>query len=128
MDCASGTIPIGLIKRLEKLKIRGQVKTIQTIALSDRPEYWEESWRLEETPTPVRNYQLTLVLKPLKGVNNNVKEKIIKLTEIIHIILLLIKAERNFWTCFLKVSNFITYNTKSRGYGGGRLDREGVAK
>ena len=44
---ALGTIPKGLIKRLEDLEIRWQVVNIQIrVAL---PEYWEESWRLEET-------------------------------------------------------------------------------
>ena len=37
------TIPKGFAKRLKDLEIRGKVETIKTT------EYWEESWRLEET-------------------------------------------------------------------------------
>ena len=41
----------------------------------DQPEYWEESWRLEETCCQSnsidRNHQLTLGWKTQKGVNNN---------------------------------------------------------
>ena len=44
------TISKGLSKGLEEdLQIRGQVEAIQTTALVNRPEYWEESRRLEET-------------------------------------------------------------------------------
>ena len=47
---ALGTILKGLVKELEDLEIRGQVETIQITALfEDQSEYWEESWRLEET-------------------------------------------------------------------------------
>ena len=43
------TVTKRLIKGLEDLKIRGRVKTIQTIALLIWPEYYEESWRVEVT-------------------------------------------------------------------------------
>ena len=42
------TIPKELLQGLEDLEIRGQVETNQTTALL-RPEYSEESWRLEKT-------------------------------------------------------------------------------
>ena len=41
---ALGTVITRLVKGLEDLEIRGWVEIIQTTA-----EYWEESWRLEET-------------------------------------------------------------------------------
>ena len=37
-----------LLKELEDLEIRGQVEPSQLVHW-DRAEYWEESWRLEET-------------------------------------------------------------------------------
>ena len=42
---ALGMIPIGLVKRMEKLEIRGRTETLQTTVL---PEYWEDHWRPEE--------------------------------------------------------------------------------
>ena len=42
---AFGTVTKGLLKGLEDLKVDGRVETIQW----EWPEYWEESWRLEET-------------------------------------------------------------------------------
>ena len=41
---ALGTLTKGLVKQLEDLEIRGRVEHFR-----DRPEYWEESWTLEET-------------------------------------------------------------------------------
>ena len=72
---ALGTIPEGLVKALEDLEIKWrQVGTIQTKALlrSGRIlrrvlETWEDLLLL----TLMRNYQLTLAGKILKGVNNN---------------------------------------------------------
>ena len=48
---ALGTVTKALIQGLEDLEIRGKVETIQTTAFFflDRPEYWEASWKLEET-------------------------------------------------------------------------------
>ena len=42
------TITKDLVQELEDLEIRGRVESIQTTALLDRSEYWEESWRLDE--------------------------------------------------------------------------------
>ena len=42
-------IPKGLESGLGELKIGGQITTIETTAVLILPEYWEESWRLEET-------------------------------------------------------------------------------
>ena len=46
---AFGKVTKGLLKALANLEVGGRVKTIQTTALLERPEYWEKSWRLEET-------------------------------------------------------------------------------
>ena len=43
---ALGKITKRLLKGLEDLEVGGRVETIQMTA---RPEYWDESWRLEET-------------------------------------------------------------------------------
>ena len=43
---ALGTVTKGLVQWLEDLEIRGWVKAIH---YWNRPEYWEESWRPEET-------------------------------------------------------------------------------
>ena len=42
-----GTVTKGLLKDLDDLEIGWRVATIQTTAWLRRPEYWEESWRLE---------------------------------------------------------------------------------
>ena len=42
-------IPKAFIKGLKDLKIKGQIETIQTMALIRSPEYWVESGRVEET-------------------------------------------------------------------------------
>ena len=39
--------PLGFRKRVEELKIRGRIKTI--LYYWDWPEYWEVSWRPENT-------------------------------------------------------------------------------
>ena len=64
LNGALGTVTKGLVPGLEHLEIRGRVKTLQDWKTykskdkwrpfklqhyKDRPEYWEESWRLEET-------------------------------------------------------------------------------
>ena len=49
LTIAFGTITKGLLKSLEDLKIGGRVETIQWQNYWERPEYWKESWRLEET-------------------------------------------------------------------------------
>ena len=43
------TILIDFEKGLKKIKIKGRIKTTQTIAFLDQPEYWEEFWRPEWT-------------------------------------------------------------------------------
>ena len=42
-----GTVTKGLVQGLENLEITGRVEAVQTY--EDQPEYWEESWGLEET-------------------------------------------------------------------------------
>ena len=45
-----GTTTKGLVQGLEDLEIRGRAKIVQTTEfIWDQPEYWEESWILEET-------------------------------------------------------------------------------
>ena len=46
---AFGTVTKGLQKGLEDLEVGGRVETIQTTTLLRTVEYWEESWRREET-------------------------------------------------------------------------------
>ena len=46
---AFGTVTKGLLKGLKDLEIAGRVETTQTKHYWERPEYWEESWRFEET-------------------------------------------------------------------------------
>ena len=46
---AFGTVTKGLFKGLEDLEVGGRVETIQKQHYWKWPEYWEESWRLEET-------------------------------------------------------------------------------
>ena len=45
---AFGTVTKGLLKGLEDLEVGRRVETIQ-LHYWERPEYWEESWILEET-------------------------------------------------------------------------------
>ena len=56
-----GTVSERLERRLKELEITGQIETIQTC--KDKLEYWEESWRSEDTvtQTPVKYLQLSLV-------------------------------------------------------------------
>ena len=46
---ALGTVTKGLLQGLEDLEITGFVETTKLHHNWDQPEYWEESWRLEET-------------------------------------------------------------------------------
>ena len=46
---AYGTVTKGLLKGLENLEVGERVETIKLLYYWERPEYWEESWRLEET-------------------------------------------------------------------------------
>ena len=66
---ALGTIPKCLVRRLEEVKIGERVENIQTEAFLGRPEYYEETWRLEETCCrldPWERPSLTLVWKACK--------------------------------------------------------------
>ena len=44
-----GTVTKGLLKIMEDLEVGVQVETIQTTYYWEQPEYWDESWRLEES-------------------------------------------------------------------------------
>ena len=46
---AFGTETKELLKGWEDLEVGGRVETIQKQPYWKRPEYWKESWRLEET-------------------------------------------------------------------------------
>ena len=46
---AFGTVTKGLLKGLEDLEVRGEWRPSKLLHYWERPEYWEESWRLEET-------------------------------------------------------------------------------
>ena len=59
---AFGTVTKGLLKGLDDLEVGGRVETIQTIALLRTARILRRvSWKLEETQTPVKDYQLTLM-------------------------------------------------------------------
>ena len=47
--CVLEKIPQGFEKRQVQLEIGGRAKTIQITAFWGQPEYWEESWKPEET-------------------------------------------------------------------------------
>ena len=62
--CALGTIHKGLVKELEDLEIRGQVKTIRSMALLKSAKIlrsFGDLRRLAVSQTPVKNRQLILV-------------------------------------------------------------------
>ena len=73
------TVTKGLGQRLEDSEIRRRVETIQTTA-TDRAEYWEEFWKLEETcchsdsrgrpsaNTCVKNSQMSKIIIPIINV------------------------------------------------------------
>ena len=70
---AFGTITKGLLKGLENLEVGERVETIQ-IDYWERPEYWEESWRLEETCCHSNSSEKPSAntdVNNSKGVNNN---------------------------------------------------------
>ena len=72
---AFGTITKGLLKGLEDLEVGGQVETIQNDCIT---EYWEESWRLEETcchSNSSKSPSANADVKNSKGVNNNNNNK-----------------------------------------------------
>ena len=64
-----GTITKGLVKGLENLEIRGQVKTrLQQKIGQNTEKSHGELRRLAVTKTPVENHYLMLVWKTLKGI------------------------------------------------------------
>ena len=71
---ALGTVTKGLLKGLENLEVGGRVETIQWQHCWGRPEYWDESWRLEETcchSNSSKKPSANTDVKNSKGVNNN---------------------------------------------------------
>ena len=67
---AFGSVTKGLLMGLEDLEVGGRVETIQR----ERPEYWEESWRLEETCCHSNSSEKSSAntdVKNSKRVNNN---------------------------------------------------------
>ena len=69
---ALGTILKGLGKELEDLEISVQMEAIQP--LSRRPDYWEESWRVEEILCHSKSREKSIAnagVKTLKRVNNS---------------------------------------------------------
>ena len=46
---AFGTVTKRLLKGLEDLEVGGRVDTIENMTFLEQPEYWVESWGLEET-------------------------------------------------------------------------------
>ena len=71
---ALGTVTKGLVQGLEDLEIGGRGETIQMTAFFDRPEYWEASWRLEETcclSNPSEKPSANAGVKNLKKSNND---------------------------------------------------------
>ena len=70
---AFDTITKRLLKGQEDLEVGGGVETIQMTALLRTPEYWEESWRLEETcchSNSSEKLSANTEVKNCKGVNN----------------------------------------------------------
>ena len=69
-----GTITKGLLKGLQDLGVGGLVDTIQIQHYWEQPEYWEASWRLEETcchSNASEKPSAKTDAKNSKGVNNN---------------------------------------------------------
>ena len=46
---AYSTVTKGMVEGLEDLEITGRVEPSKLLHYWDRPDYWEDSWRLEET-------------------------------------------------------------------------------
>ena len=66
--CSLSTVTMGLIQRMEGLKIKRRVETIQTraILICHNTKSPGDMRRLAVTRTPVENYQLTLGGRNLK--------------------------------------------------------------
>ena len=71
---AFGSVTKGLLKGLEDLEVGGRVERSKLLHYWIRPEYWEESGRLEETcchSNSSRRPSANTDVKKYKGVNNN---------------------------------------------------------
>ena len=64
---AFGTVTKGLLKGLDDLEVGGRVETIQTTAYCERPQYWGESWRLEDTCCHSNSSEKSLANADLKN-------------------------------------------------------------
>ena len=75
---ALGTVPKGLVRRLEELEIEGRVESIETTVLIKIGQNTEKSsrdlMRSAVTQTPVKDYGLTPVRKTHTNNDNNNKE------------------------------------------------------
>ena len=60
---AFGSITKGLLKVVEDWMLEDKWRSSKLRHYWERPEYWEEFWRFEETP--VKNHQLKLMWKSL---------------------------------------------------------------
>ena len=68
-----GTITKGLLKGLEDLEVGGRVEKSKLQRYWERPEYWEELWRLEETCCHLNSSERPSAktnVKNSQGVNN----------------------------------------------------------
>ena len=72
---ALSTVTKGLIKKLEDLQIRGCVET-SLVNYWDQPEYWEESWWLEETCCHSNSIENPSAFANVKNSNNNNNKQI----------------------------------------------------
>ena len=71
---AFGTVTEGSLKGLEDLEVGRRVGTIKWQHFWERPESWDESWRLEETCCHSNSSEKPSAntdVKNSKGVNNN---------------------------------------------------------
>ena len=68
---AFGMVTKGLLKGLEDLEVGGGVESIKQLHYWKRPEYWEESWRLEETCCHSDSSEKPSANTDVKNSNNN---------------------------------------------------------
>ena len=68
---AFGTVTKGLLKGLEDLEVGARVEIYKQQHYWKRPEYWEESWRLEETCCHSISSERTSAYADVKNYNNN---------------------------------------------------------
>ena len=57
------------------MEVGGRVETIQSTTLFKRPEYWEESWRLEESCCHSNSSERPSANADVKNSNNNNNNK-----------------------------------------------------